>query len=141
MTTLPKSMGNLKWLVQLEMQECHRLLTVEALPEGLEYLDLSYCLNFTEIPSFATMRYLLHLYMRNCRSLRLVHGLECLATLEDIDISGCTSIEGCRIGGVENSALRKCNVMGSRVSVAYNNRWLEVRISSSMLSIGVVTWI
>jgi hypothetical protein len=139
-TTLPKSMGNLKWLVRLEMYSCDNLLTVEALPEGLEHLYLSHCYNLVEIPSLATMRYLLHLDMRNCRSLRHAHGLECLATLEDIDMSGCTSIEGCRINTMESNALWECDVRSSRVSVAYNNRWSEVRISSSILGLGVVTW-
>jgi Leucine-rich repeat (LRR) protein len=139
-TTLPKSMGNLKWLVRLEMYSCDNLLTVEALPEGLEHLYLSHCYNLVEIPSLATMRYLLHLGMRNCRSLKHAHGLECLATLEDIYMSGCTSIEGCRINGMENNALRHCDVRNSRVNVAYNNRWSEVRISSSILGVGVVTW-
>jgi hypothetical protein len=134
-------MGNLNWLVRLEMRFCDKLLTVEALPEGLEHLDLSNCYNLVEIPSLATMRYLLHLDMRNCRSLRHAHGLECLATLEVIDISGCISIEGHRINGMESNAMRKCNVRRSRVSVAYNNRWLEVRISSSILGGGVVSFL
>lgn len=138
-TSLPKSMRNLKWLVRLEMRFCDKLLTVEALPEGLEHLDLSYCSNLVEIPSLAAMRYLLHLKLSDCRSLRHAHGLECLATLEDIDMSGCTSIEGCRINGMESNALQKCDVRRSRVSVAYNNRWLEVRISSSILGGGVVS--
>jgi Leucine-rich repeat (LRR) protein len=139
-TTLPKCMGNLKWLVRLEMRFCRKLMTVEALPEGLEHLDLRYCSNLAEIPSLATMRYLLRLDFLGCRSLRHAHGLECLTTLEDIDISGCISIEGHRINGMESNALRECDVRISRVSVTYNNRWLEVRISSSILDVRVVTW-
>ena len=139
MTTLPKSLGNLKWLVRLKMFRCYQLLTVEVLPESLEHLDLRYCYNLAEIPSLATMRYLLHLRMCDCRSLRHAHGLECLSSLEHIDMSGCTSIEDCRINGMESNALRKCDVRRSRVSVAYNNKWLEVRISSSILGIGVIS--
>jgi Leucine-rich repeat (LRR) protein len=130
-TTLPQSIGNLKWLVSLEMHGCQELSTVEALPSSLEQLDLSDCTKLAKIPSLATMSCLLHLNLHNCRSLRHIHGLECLTTLEDIDVSGCTSIEDCRLHRTKNNALRKCDVKGSKVSVAYNNRWLEVNESPS----------
>jgi Leucine-rich repeat (LRR) protein len=130
-TTLPQSIGNLKWLVRLEMHGCPELATVEALPSSLEDLDLSGCPKLANIPSLATMRCLLYLYLRDCRSLRHIHALECLTTLEDIDVSGYTSIEDCRFHRTKNNALRKCDVKGSKVSVAYNNRWLEVYESPS----------
>jgi Leucine-rich repeat (LRR) protein len=138
-TTLPKSLGNLKLLVHLDISECVELLTVEALPEGLEHLDFRHCINLVEIPSLASMRSLMYLDLTNCKKLRCVRGLEFLTTLKVIDTVDCTSIEGCRIGGVENSALEECDVRGSRVSVPYNNRWSEVRGSSSLLSIDYIT--
>jgi Leucine-rich repeat (LRR) protein len=138
-TTLPKSLGNLKLLVRLEMVSCEELMTVEALPEGLEDLSFNDCINLVEIPSLASMRSLMYLYLSNCEKLRCVRGLEFLTTLKEVNTRGCTSIEGCRIGGVENSALEECDVRGSKVSVAYNNRWSEVRSSSSLFSIDDVT--
>jgi hypothetical protein len=131
-TTLPQFIGNLKWLVRLVMDRCPELSTVEALPSGLELLDLSSCPKLAKIPSLATMSCLLHLNLHNCRSLRHIHGLECLTTLEGIDVSGCTSIEDCRLHRTKNNALRECDVKGSKVSVAYNNRWLEVNESPSI---------
>ena len=130
-TTLPQTIGNLKWLVRLVMERCPELSTVEALPKSLEHLDLSDCRKLTKIPSLATMSCLLHLNLLDCRNLRHVHGLECLTTLEDINVSGCISIEDCRLHKTKNNALRKCDVKGSKVSVAYNNRWLEVNESPS----------
>jgi Leucine-rich repeat (LRR) protein len=138
-TNLPKSLGNLKLLVRLEIRSCEELLTVEALPEGLEDLSFNDCINLVEIPSLASMRSLIYLDLSHCQKLRCVRGLEFLATLKEIDTKGCTSIEGCRIGGVENRALEECDVRGSKVSVAYNNRWSEVRSSSSLFSVDDVT--
>jgi Leucine-rich repeat (LRR) protein len=138
-TTLPKRLGNLKLLVRLEIRSCSNLLTVEALPEGLEDLSFNDCINLVEIPSLASMRSLIYLDLSHCQKLRCVRGLEFLATLKEIDTKGCTSIEGCRIGGVENRALEECDVRGSKVSVAYNNRWSEVRSSSSLFSVDDVT--
>jgi Leucine-rich repeat (LRR) protein len=138
-TTLPKSLGNLKLLVRLEIRLCEELLTVEALPEGLEHLSIVDCINLVEIPSLASMRSLMYLDLSDCKKLRCVRGLEFLTTLKEIDTRGCTSIEGCRIGGVENNALEECDVRGSRVSVAYNDRWSEVRSSSPLLGVDDVT--
>jgi Leucine-rich repeat (LRR) protein len=138
-TTLPKSLGNLKLLVRLEITSCVELLTVEALPEGLEHLDFSGCINLDEIPSLASMRSLMYLDLSGCEMLRCVRGVEYLTPLKVIDTLDCTSIEGCRIGGVENSALEECDVRGSRVSVAYNNRWSKVRSSSFLLGVDDVT--
>jgi Leucine-rich repeat (LRR) protein len=130
-TTLPQTIGNLKWLVSLSMEGCPELSTVEVLPSSLEQLNLSDCPKLAKIPSLATTSCLLRLNLHNCRSLRHIHGLECLTTLEDMDVSGCTSIEDCRLHRTKNNALRKCDVKGSKVSVGYNNRWLEVNESPS----------
>ena len=125
-TILPRSLGNLKWLVQLRMWKCPELLVVEAFPEGLELIRLSDCPKLTEIPSLARMRSLVELDMSNCPSLKHVAGLECLTGLEDLDISGCTAMEGRGIRVIQNRALRRCHLGGSKVGVAYDNRWLEV---------------
>ena len=121
-TILPRSLGNLKWLVRLVLSSCLILWTVEVWPVGLEHLDLSDCPKLTVIPSLAPMRSLVHLDLCNCSSLRHVYVLECLTTLESIDISGCSLIEGRGIGVIENKALRRCRSNGSKVCVAYNNK-------------------
>ncbi|KAG0588250.1 hypothetical protein KC19_2G228700 [Ceratodon purpureus] len=124
-TALPKSFGNLKWLVRLDMSQCQELLTVEALPEGLERLELRGCLKLTEIPSLAGMKSLVHLDLPYCGSLRHVRGLECLTMLEYVDLSRCTSIDGRGIRIMGCRALRECRVGGSKIGVAYDNRWME----------------
>ena len=133
-TILPRSLGNLKWLVQLRMWKCPELLVVEAFPEGLELIRLSDCPKLTEIPSLARMRSLVELDMSNCPSLKHVAGLECLTGLEDLDISGCTAMEGRGIRVIQNRALRWCHLGGSKVGVAYDNRWLEVMLTLQFLA-------
>ena len=135
MTIFPKSLGNLKLLVDLRMWSCPELLVVEALPEGLEHLELSDCPKLTKIPSLVAMRSLIFLDMRNCSSLGYVYGLECLTALEYMDISGCTAMEGRGIQVIQNRVLHKCHLDGSKVGVAYNNRWLEV-----ILTLRVLPW-
>jgi Leucine-rich repeat (LRR) protein len=120
-TALPKSLGNLKLLVRVEISLYKELLIVEALPEGSEYLSIKDCINLVEIPSLASMRSLVCLNLSECKQLRRVCRLEFLTTLKEIYTIVCTSIEGCRIGGVANSTLEECDMRGSRVSVAYNN--------------------
>ncbi|KAG0565426.1 hypothetical protein KC19_8G189700 [Ceratodon purpureus] len=134
-TALPKSIGNLKWLVSLDMSHCPELVTVEALPEGLERLDLGECPKLTEIPSVAGMKSLVHLDLGNCGSLRHVRGLECLTLLEYVNVSGCTSMDGRGIRIMGNRALRECHVGGSKIGVAFDNRWVEGGPSEQ-----VITW-
>ena len=119
-TILPRSLGNLKWLVQLRMTHCPELLVVEAFSEGLERIHLSDCPKLTEIPSLARMRYLVELGMSNCRSLKHVDGLECLTGLEDLDISGCTAMEG----------------RGIRVKHCVGVIWVEARLVLRTISDG-----
>ncbi|KAG0563344.1 hypothetical protein KC19_8G023000 [Ceratodon purpureus] len=135
-TALPKSFGNLKWLVSLVMSFCLELLTVEALPEGLERLQLRECPKLTEIPSLAGMKSLVYLDLYDCKRLRHVHGLECLIFLEYLNVSGCTAIDGRGIRIMGNRALRECHVSGSKIGVAYGNKWLENGPSEQ-----VFTWI
>ncbi|KAG0609443.1 hypothetical protein M758_8G185100 [Ceratodon purpureus] len=134
-TALPKSIGNLKWLVSLDISDCPKLLTVEALPEGLERLELRWCRKLTEIPSLAGMKSLVLLDLCDCGSLRHVRGLECLTLLEYVDVSGCTSMDGRGIRIMGNRALRECHVSGSKIGVAFDNRWMEGGPSEQ-----VITW-
>ena len=132
MSRIPQRLGELKCLRKVQIQLCEDLLHIEALPQCLEHLDLYGCRNLTDIPSFKPMKSLVHLDLQGCQELRHVHGLECLTTLVFITLSGCVSIEDDGVNvNKDNKALGVCALSGSKVGVAYNNGWLEVRLLSN----------
>ena len=84
------------------------------------------------------MKSLVHLDLEHCHQLRHINGLECLTTLEFINLVNCATIEDDGvIVNKDNKALRECDVRISKVGVAYNNGWLEVRLHSLKFCFGV----
>lgn len=131
-TALPGSFGDLKSLVHLEMTNCSALVTIAVLPRRLKHLALSHCPQLMDFPSLAEMSSLVHLDLCTCTSLTFIHGLECLTALEFINLGGVTQIADCMSVTVQSGhhvALRNCCLSGSKVAVAYDNRWLEVRFT------------
>jgi Leucine-rich repeat (LRR) protein len=125
---IPQSLGELKCLRKVEIQYCD-LQIIEALPQCLEHLDLQCCRSLTDIPSLKPMKSLVHLNLSQCRELRHIHGLECLTTLVFINLLDCASKEDDGVNiNKDNKALGECHLTGSKVGVAYNNGWLEVRL-------------
>jgi hypothetical protein len=128
---IPRSLGKLKCLLRVQIKNCTELSIIEALPQCLEHLDLEGCYDLIEIPSLMPMKSLVHLNLEECWRLRHIHGLECLTTLVFINLIGCASIEDDGVNvNKDNKALGECHWSGSKVAVAYNNGWLEVRLLS-----------
>jgi len=127
-TILPQSFEDLKSLVHLEMTNCPALLTVEALPKSLMYLDMAYCPQLTNIPSIAEVSSLISLNLCNCKSLTQIGGLECHTALEEINLAGCTSMSQTEPQVMYCRSLRTGYLSGSKVAVAYDNKWSEVRL-------------
>ena len=97
------------------------------------------CRSLIEIPSLTPMKSLVHLNLGDCHELRHIHGLECLNTLEFINLVNCASIEDDGVSvNKDNRALRECDLRNSKVGVAYNNGWLEVRLISLTFCFGVI---
>ena len=135
---IPRSLGELKCLREVQILYCRELLCIEALPACLEHLDLWGCSELTDIPSLMPMKSLVHLNLMESRKLRHIHGLELLTTLEVINLDGCASIEDDGVNvNKDNKALGRCDLRGSKVGVAYNNGWLEVRLLSLKFCFGV----
>ena len=135
---IPQSLGKLKSLLHMQIIFCMDLRIIEALPECLEHLDLRGCCSLIDIPSLKPMKSLVHLDLEHCHQLRHINGLECLTTLEFINLVNCATIEDDGvIVNKDNKALRECDVRISKVGVAYNNGWLEVRLHSLKFCFGV----
>ena len=123
--------GKLKSLLKVVIRDCKELSCIDTLPQCLEHLDLQGCCTLIEIPSLKPMKSLVYLNLRHCQRLRHIHGLECLTTLEFIYVVNCASIEDDGVNvNKDNKALRECDMRKSKVGVAYNNGWLEVRLLS-----------
>lgn len=125
-TVLPESFKNLKLLVRLQMDHCSALLTIEALPPGLQHLNIAHCSKLIDLPSFREMSSLMFLNMCNCTALTHIQGLEFLTALEEINLTGCTSIIQSGLRVMHSSALRLCCLSGSHVAVAYDSEWSKV---------------
>jgi Leucine-rich repeat (LRR) protein len=134
---IPRSLGKLKCLLRVQIKNCTELSIIEALPQCLEHLDLEGCYDLIEIPSLMPMKSLVHLNLEECWRLRHIHGLECLTTLVFINLVGCASKEDHGVNvNKDNKALRVCALSGSKIGVAYNNGWLEVRLLSLTFCFG-----
>lgn len=129
-TVVPKSFGDLKSLIHLQMTDCPALVSVEALPWSLHHLNMANCDKLVAIPSLADARLLAVLNLRDCRALTDVQGLECLTTLEEINLAGCASMSRSRRFFVPGSALRLCYLSGSNVAMKYDTTWCKVRFIS-----------
>ena len=138
LSCIPQSLGKLKSLLHVQIRCCTDLRIIEALPHCLEHLDLEGCWSLIDIPSLMPMKSLVHLNLEGCERLRHIHGLECLTTLVFINLVDCASIEDDGVSvHKDNKALRECDLSGSKVGVAYNNGWLEVRLLYLKLCFGV----
>lgn len=129
--TLPEGFGNMKTLRHLQMANASALVTIEVLPQSLQCLDLGNCRQLVNIPSLRELSSLMLLNLCNCSNLRQINGLEYLTALEDINLSGVTSLSDCLsvLQSGSYRALRNCCLSGSKVAVAYDNRWKEVRFT------------
>ena len=136
---IPRSLGKLKCLLRVQIKNCTELSIIEALPQCLEHLDLEGCGDLTDIPSLKPMKSLVHLDLKRCYGLKHIHGLECLTTLVFINLVRCFSIKDDEVNvNKDNKALRFCALSFSKVGVAYNNGWLEVRFLSNKFYFGVI---
>jgi hypothetical protein len=134
---IPRSLGKLKCLLRVQIKNCTELSIIEALPQCLEHLDLEGCYDLIEIPSLMPMKSLVHLNLEECWRLRHIHGLECLTTLVFINLVGCALKMDHEVNvNKDNKALRVCALSGSKIGVAYNNGWLEVRLLSLTFCFG-----
>jgi len=93
-------------------------------------LNMANCDKLVAIPSLADARLLAVLNLRDCRELTDVRGLECLTTLEEINLAGCASMPRSGRFIVPGSALRLCYLSGSNVAVKYDTTWCKVQIIS-----------
>jgi disease resistance protein RPS2 len=125
LTEIPKCFENLQALVELHLQGCKYLVCVGALPKGLQHLDLSDCPKLKELPSFEDVTMLNHLILYQCPSLTNLQGLDSLKKLVEVDLSGYSlfqktlNVKPCR-------DLKVCHLIGSGISMSYDNNWLEV---------------
>ena len=124
---VPRSFEDLTSLLRLQMTFCSSLNTVEALPRSLQYLDLTNCPQLIHFPSVAKISSLVTLNLCNCKSLTEIDGLEFLTALEDINLAGCTSLLHTEQPVLHCKSLRTCYLSGSKVAVAYDSKWSEVR--------------
>ncbi len=125
LTKIPRCFENLQDLVELYMQGCKYLVHVGTLPKGLQHLDLSDCPKLKDLPSFEDVPMLSHLILYQCPSLTNLQGLDSLKNLVEVDLSGYSlfqktlNIKPCR-------DLKVCHLIGSGISMPYDNNWLEV---------------
>ena len=126
---IPQSLEKLKCLLRVEIRYCTELSCIDALPQCLEHLDLEGCCSLIEVPSLKPMKSLVHLNLKDCQQLRHIHGLKCLTTLVFINLVNCASLKDDGVSvNKDNKALVECDLRNSKVGVAYNNAWLEVRL-------------
>jgi hypothetical protein len=122
---IPKCYEDLQALVALCMQGCKYLVCVRVSPRGLQHLDLSDCPKLMEWPSFQNLPKLSHLILHQCLSLTHWPGLDLLMNLVEVDLLGYSlfkktpSVNPCR-------DLKVCHLIGTEISMPYNNIWLEV---------------
>ncbi len=124
-TEIPKCFEDLQALVELSMQVCKYLVFVRTFPRGLQHLDLSDCPKLMELPSFQNLPKLSHLILHQCLSLTHWLRVDLLMNLVEEDLSRYSlfqktpSVNPCR-------DLKVCHLIGSEISMPYNNIWLGV---------------
>jgi len=125
LTEIPKCFENLQALVELYLQGCKYLVCVGALPKGLQHLDLSDCPKLKELPSFEDVPMLNHLILYQCPSLTNLQGLDSLEKLVEVDLSGYSLFQK-RLNVKPRRDLKVCHLIGSGISMSYDNNWSEV---------------
>jgi Leucine-rich repeat (LRR) protein len=125
-TELPESFAGLTSLVRLNMNNCGNLRTVKALPRSLRHIDLGRCKKLEHLPSFEGLTSLAILTLSDCEALKEIQGVDCLTTLEEVNLVTCTSMQPLTLQLQHKRALRSCCLSGSNVAVKYDRDWLEV---------------
>lgn len=125
-TVLPESFKDLKSLVHLQIYECPALVKISTLPQSLTHLDVANCPMLNQLPSFADLSLLTTIVLCNCTSLTNVKGLDSITGLEEVNITGCSSMLPSDLKLKHNRVLRMCCLSGSNIAVEYDSNWSQV---------------
>ncbi|KAL8090596.1 hypothetical protein AgCh_039879 [Apium graveolens] len=88
---LPSSMSQLLNLENLDLKDCHHLLSITKLPPSLKWIQASGCTSLIRLPNLSNLKQLEILELTDCSGLTVIQGLEELTSIKILGLRGCNS--------------------------------------------------
>ncbi|KAL8090673.1 hypothetical protein AgCh_039925 [Apium graveolens] len=90
-TALPSSISKLSNLEDLNLKDCHCLLSIPELPCKLKWIRANGCMSMGRLPDLSNLKQLEYLNLEDCSGLTEIHGLKGLISIRTLHLEGCNS--------------------------------------------------